>query len=59
MTEKRGWRLKDDWHIVPLEEITGAWPDCHHCTWVAVGGGIVRLKYVNNYCPVHQNLERI
>jgi hypothetical protein len=45
--------------IVPLSEITGAWPDCLLCTWVGVGSGVMRLKYINAACPVHRGVQTI
>jgi hypothetical protein len=45
-------------HITPRDEITGAWPDCTLCTWVAVGNGVMRLKYLSQACQAHGNVER-
>jgi len=43
--------------IIPIEEISGAWPDCRHCTWTCAGHGLFRLRYVNRACPQHGEVE--
>jgi hypothetical protein len=45
--------------IIPLTEVTGEFPGCDKCTWVAIGFKKWRIKYINRACRVHGKVECI
>lgn len=45
--------------IVPEADVYSPFPDCTLCTWVAVKGHGMRLKYTSAACHVHDRLPKI